>query len=67
LIVYCSAGILYSTLSDKDITKIGEAQVWQDRYYDAFKKAVEGGVLDPRLVLSISSIIIGVYRISVYV
>ncbi|AES88756.2 DNA-directed RNA polymerase I protein [Medicago truncatula] len=43
------AGISYSTLSDKDITKIGEAQVWQDRYYDAFKKAVEGGVLDPRL------------------
>jgi len=67
LIVYFSAGISYSTLSDTDITKIGEAQVWQDRYYDAFRKAIDGGVLDPRLVPSISSIIIGVYHISVYV
>jgi len=53
LFVYCSAGITFSTLSDTDIINIGETQVWKDSYYDAFRKAVDGGVLDPRLVQSI--------------
>lgn len=43
------AGITFSTLSDTDIINIGETQVWKDSYYDAFRKAVDGGVLDPRL------------------
>ncbi|CAK8575950.1 unnamed protein product [Lathyrus sativus] len=43
------AGISFSTLSDTEIMKIGEVQVWKDAYYDPFKKPVPGGLLDSRL------------------
>ncbi|CAI8603101.1 unnamed protein product [Vicia faba] len=43
------AGISFSTLSETEIMKIGEVQVWHADYYDAFKKPVPGGLLDSRM------------------
>ena len=40
----------FSTLSDSDISKLGEVQVWKGSYYDSFKKPIHGGLLDPRMV-----------------
>ncbi|WVZ04486.1 hypothetical protein V8G54_025292 [Vigna mungo] len=39
----------FSTLSDRDISKLGEVQVWKGSYYDSFKKPIHGGLLDPRM------------------
>ncbi|XP_027910039.1 DNA-directed RNA polymerase III subunit 1 isoform X1 [Vigna unguiculata] len=39
----------FSTLSDSDISKLGEVQVWKGSYYDSFKKPIHGGLLDPRM------------------
>lgn len=38
-------------LSDSEIVKSGEVQVWQGVYYDPKGKPIEGGLLDPRMVL----------------
>lgn len=37
-------------LSDSEISKLGEVQVWKGSYYDSFKKPIHGGLLDPRMV-----------------
>ncbi|GAU14612.1 hypothetical protein TSUD_96760 [Trifolium subterraneum] len=42
-------GISFSTLSEAEISKIGEVQVWKGSYYDAFRKADPGGLLDPHM------------------
>ncbi|XP_061361832.1 DNA-directed RNA polymerase III subunit 1-like [Gastrolobium bilobum] len=39
----------FSTLSESEVGKIGEVQVWRCNYYDSFKKPVHGGLLDPRM------------------
>ncbi|KAK7341753.1 hypothetical protein VNO80_24692 [Phaseolus coccineus] len=39
----------FSTLSDSEISKLGEVQVWKGSYYDSFKKPIHGGLLDPRM------------------
>ncbi|BAT90660.1 hypothetical protein VIGAN_06193600 [Vigna angularis var. angularis] len=41
--------MMFSTLSDSDISKLGEVQVWKGSYYDSFKKPIHGGLLDPRM------------------
>lgn len=40
----------FSTLSESEIGKIAEVQVWKGAYYDQFKKPIPGGLLDPRMV-----------------
>ena len=40
----------FSMLSDSEISKLGEVQVWKGSYYDSFKKPIHGGLLDPRMV-----------------
>ncbi|XP_027345912.1 DNA-directed RNA polymerase III subunit 1 [Abrus precatorius] len=39
----------FCTLSESEIGKIGEVQVWKGAYYDSFKKPIQGGLLDPRM------------------
>ncbi|KAE9620519.1 hypothetical protein Lal_00018992 [Lupinus albus] len=39
----------FSTLSDSEIGKIAEVQVWKGQYYDQFKKPIPSGLLDPRM------------------
>ncbi|KAL9296667.1 hypothetical protein ACSQ67_022563 [Phaseolus vulgaris] len=39
----------FSMLSDSEISKLGEVQVWKGSYYDSFKKPIHGGLLDPRM------------------
>ncbi|KAL2989477.1 hypothetical protein AAZX31_11G142000 [Glycine max] len=39
----------FSTLSESEISKIAEVQVWKGSYYDSFKKPIHGGLLDPRM------------------
>ncbi|XP_021907699.1 DNA-directed RNA polymerase III subunit 1 isoform X2 [Carica papaya] len=41
--------IEFSMLSDSEIVKSGEVQVWQGVYYDPKGKPIEGGLLDPRM------------------
>ncbi|KAK7404643.1 hypothetical protein VNO78_05598 [Psophocarpus tetragonolobus] len=39
----------FSMLSESEISKLGEVQVWKGAYYDSFKKPIHGGLLDPRM------------------
>ncbi|KAJ1431546.1 RNA polymerase, alpha subunit [Sesbania bispinosa] len=39
----------FSTLSESEVGKIGEVQVWKGAYYDSFRKPIDGGLLDPRM------------------
>nr|KYP72288.1 DNA-directed RNA polymerase III subunit rpc1 [Cajanus cajan] len=39
----------FSSLSESDISKIGEVQVYKGSYYDSLKKPIHGGLLDPRM------------------
>ncbi|CAJ1951517.1 unnamed protein product [Sphenostylis stenocarpa] len=39
----------FSMLSESEISKLGEVQVWKGSYYDSFKKPIHGGLLDPRM------------------
>ncbi|KAI4322195.1 hypothetical protein L6164_021912 [Bauhinia variegata] len=39
----------FSTLSESEISKIAEVQVWKGQYYDSTRKPIEGGLLDPRM------------------
>ncbi|PNY03563.1 DNA-directed RNA polymerase iii subunit rpc1-like protein [Trifolium pratense] len=43
------AGISFSTLSEAEISKMGEVQVSKTSYYDSFRKADPGGLLDPHM------------------
>ena len=46
----CRKSMKFSTLSESEIGKIAEVQVWKGAYYDQFKKPIPGGLLDPRMV-----------------
>ena len=46
-----SKSITFSTFSEADIFKAAEVQVYKDKYYDEKRKPVEGGLLDPRMVI----------------
>ncbi|OIV99363.1 hypothetical protein TanjilG_17173 [Lupinus angustifolius] len=39
----------FSTLSESEIGKMAEVQVWKGQYYDQFKKPIPSGLLDPRM------------------
>ncbi|KAL2318688.1 hypothetical protein Fmac_032564 [Flemingia macrophylla] len=39
----------FSSLSESEISKIGEVQVFKGSYYDSLKKPIDGGLLDPRM------------------
>lgn len=41
--------IKFSKLSETDIFKMGEVQVYRGQYYDNKKKPIENGLLDPRM------------------
>lgn len=41
--------IHFSTFSEVDSYKCGEVEVYKARYYDEKKKAIEGGLLEPRM------------------
>ncbi|GLU11714.1 hypothetical protein SLE2022_284390 [Rubroshorea leprosula] len=41
--------IQFSVLSDSEISKAAEVQVWQGAYYDSNTRPIEGGLLDPRM------------------
>ena len=43
----------FSALSESEISKLAEVQVWKGEYYDAMRKPIEGGLLDPRMVFHI--------------
>nr|POF05275.1 dna-directed rna polymerase iii subunit 1 [Quercus suber] len=40
----------FSTLSESEISRIAEVQVYKGQYYDAARIPIEGGLLDPRMV-----------------
>lgn len=37
-------------LSDIEVMKAAEVQVWKNMYYESNFKPIEGGLLDPRMV-----------------
>lgn len=37
-------------LSDIEVMKSAEVQVWKNMYYESNFKPIEGGLLDPRMV-----------------
>ncbi|KAK4586852.1 hypothetical protein RGQ29_023856 [Quercus rubra] len=39
----------FSTLSESEISRIAEVQVYKGQYYDAARIPIEGGLLDPRM------------------
>ncbi|RDY11124.1 DNA-directed RNA polymerase III subunit 1, partial [Mucuna pruriens] len=39
----------FSALSESEISKLGEVQVFKGSYYDSLKKPITGGLLDPRM------------------
>ncbi|TQD75003.1 hypothetical protein C1H46_039471 [Malus baccata] len=39
----------FSAMSDKEIRKMAEVQIFKGQYYDSNRKPIEGGLLDPRL------------------
>ncbi|KAK9279694.1 hypothetical protein L1049_013374 [Liquidambar formosana] len=41
--------IKFSVFSESEISKAAEVQVWRGSYYDASKKPIENGLLDPRM------------------
>ncbi|OMO91373.1 RNA polymerase, alpha subunit [Corchorus olitorius] len=41
--------IKFSMLSDSEIAKAAEVQIYHQGYYDANNRAIEGGLLDPRM------------------
>ncbi|XP_057978200.1 DNA-directed RNA polymerase III subunit 1 [Malania oleifera] len=41
--------IQFSVLSEAEIMKSAEVQVWRGSYYDSNKKPIENGLLDPRM------------------
>ncbi|KAF7805532.1 DNA-directed RNA polymerase III subunit 1 isoform X2 [Senna tora] len=45
----------FTALSDSEISKIAEVQVWKNSYYDQTRKPIEGGLLDPRMGLANAS------------
>lgn len=47
----------FSTLSESEISRIAEVQVYKGQYYDAARIPIEGGLLDPRMVLLLISMI----------
>lgn len=50
-LVVNSKSITFSTFSEADILKLAEVQVYKDKYYDEKRQPVEGGLLDPRMVI----------------
>lgn len=51
----CSKSIEFSSFSASEISKVAEVQVWRGVYYDQNHKPIEGGLLDPRMVLFLHS------------
>lgn len=56
----------FTALSESEISKIAEVQVWKGSYYDQTRKPIEGGLLDPRMVLCPNLDLLRVY-LGVYV
>ena len=46
----CRESIRFALFSESEISKAAEVQVWRGVYYDANRKPIENGLLDPRMV-----------------
>ena len=46
----CSESIRFSMFSESEIRNAAEVQVWRGVYYDANRKPIENGLLDPHMV-----------------